>query len=52
VLDPRGENTLALVVTSDGAPAHAMEDIRLVPLRSARGGVPLQVLPASRYLQR
>lgn len=52
VLDPRGENTLALVVTSDGAPANAPEDIRLVPLRSARGGVPLQVLPPARYLQR
>jgi len=52
VLDPRGENTLALVVTSDGASANAPEDIRLVPLRSARGGVPLQVLPPARYLQR
>jgi len=52
IIDPRGENTLALVVTSDGQPANALENIHLVQLRSARGGVPLQVLPPARHLQR
>ena len=52
IVNPRGENTLALVVTSDGDSANALEDVKLVPLRSARGGVPLQVLPPARYLQR
>lgn len=52
ILNPQGENTLALVVSSDGQPENALEPIRLLPLRVARGGVPLEVLPASRYLQR
>jgi Glycosyl hydrolases family 35/Beta-galactosidase jelly roll domain/Beta-galactosidase, domain 2/Beta-galactosidase, domain 3 len=52
VLNPRGDNTLALVVSSNGEAANAMEAVRLVHLRSARGGVPLQVLPPSRHLQR
>jgi hypothetical protein len=52
ILNPQGENTLALVVSSDGKPENALEPIRLLPLRVARGGVPLEVLPASRYLQR
>lgn len=52
IVNPRGENTLALVVTSDGQPANALENVKLVQLRSARGGVPLQVLPPALYLQR
>ncbi len=52
IVNPRGENTLALVVSSDGQAANALEDVKLVHLRSARGGVPLQVLPPSRHLQR
>jgi hypothetical protein len=52
VLNPRGENTLTLAVTSDGRPENALEALRLLPLQVVRGGVPLQVLPLARYLQR
>jgi beta-galactosidase GanA len=38
-LDPHGENTIALAVTTDGKPANALEPVRLVVLRDARGGV-------------
>ena len=40
VLNPNGRNTIALAVTSDGDPANAIEDVRLVSLRTARGGPP------------
>lgn len=52
IVNPKGDNTMALVVTSDGKPENALERIRLLPLRVARGGVPLEILPPSRYLQR
>jgi hypothetical protein len=39
ILDPHGENTIALAVTTDGEPANALEPVRLVVLRAARGGV-------------
>jgi beta-galactosidase GanA len=52
ILHPNGENTLALAVTTDGAAANALEVPRLVPLNVARGGVPLELVPATRYLQR
>jgi hypothetical protein len=39
ILDPHGENTIALAVTTDGKPANALEPVRLVVLRAARGGV-------------
>lgn len=38
VLNPRGRNTLALAVTSNGDPANALEAVRLVNLRTVRGG--------------
>jgi hypothetical protein len=41
ILKHRGTNTLALAVTSDGAPGNALEQVRLVTLRSVRGGVPV-----------
>lgn len=40
VLNPNGRNTIALAVTSDGDPANAIEAVRLVSLRTARGGPP------------
>ncbi|WP_396595656.1 beta-galactosidase [Brevundimonas sp. R86498] len=40
VLNPNGRNVIALAVTSDGDPANAVEDVRLVALRTARGGPP------------
>ena len=39
LLDPNGYNTIALAVTTDGQPANALEPVRLVVLRSVRGGV-------------
>jgi beta-galactosidase GanA len=45
ILDPNGDNTIALAVTTDGKPDNALEPVKLVLLRAARGGVPLEVLP-------
>jgi beta-galactosidase GanA len=44
VLDPRGHNTLALAVTSDGGAGNALEAVRLTNLGTARGGVPVSVV--------
>ncbi|MCX2865080.1 beta-galactosidase [Paucibacter sp. PLA-PC-4] len=52
ILNPNGENTLALVVTTDGQPENALEPIKLVPMHIARGGVTLEPVPQSPYLQR
>lgn len=52
ILNPRGDNTLALAVTTDGQAANALEPVRLVPLRVARGGLPVEVLPTAHQLQR
>lgn len=52
ILNPNGENTIALAVTTDGKPENALEPVELVNLRTARGGVELEIMPASRYLQR
>ena len=38
ILDPQGENTVALAVTTDGQPGNALEPVRLVTLRAVRGG--------------
>ena len=46
ILNPNGENTIALAVTSDGAAANALEPVKLVNLRTARGGVPLEIMSA------
>jgi hypothetical protein len=39
ILDPHGDNTIALAVTTDGNHANALEPVRLVVLRAAHGGV-------------
>jgi hypothetical protein len=39
ILDPHGDNTIALAVTTDGKPANALEPVKLVVLRAVRGGV-------------
>jgi len=39
VLDPRGRNTLALAVTSDGAPDSGLEKVALHEFSIVRGGV-------------
>jgi hypothetical protein len=46
IIDPRGKNTIALAVTSDGAPGDALETVKLVNLRTVRGGVPVARVPA------
>lgn len=46
ILNPNGENTIALAVTTDGRPENALEPIRLVTLRATRGGVPLEIMTA------
>ena len=45
ILNHRGANTIALAVTSDGAPANAPENVRLVIMQNRRGGV--EVAPVS-----
>ncbi|MGA0568875.1 beta-galactosidase [Rathayibacter sp. KR2-224] len=49
ILDPRGHNTVAIAVTSDGGPGNALESVRLVDLGTVRGGVPLAQNEASSY---
>ena len=39
ILDPQGDNTIALAVTTDGDPANALEPVRLEVLRAVHGGV-------------
>lgn len=46
ILDHHGPNTVALAVTSDGAPGDALEAVRLVALRNVRGGVPVAMVAA------
>lgn len=46
ILNHRGRNTIALAVTSDGAPANALEDVKLVTLRNVRGGIPVAPVAA------
>ncbi|HEX3830798.1 MAG TPA: beta-galactosidase, partial [Solirubrobacteraceae bacterium] len=41
VLDPDGQNTLAIAVTSDGGPGNGLERVALTNLGTVRGGVPL-----------
>jgi len=44
ILDPRGSNTLALAVTSNGGAANALEKVALTNLGTVRGGVPLSLV--------
>ena len=39
ILNPNGRNTLAIAVTSDGAPGNRLEPVRLVDLGTVRGGL-------------
>ena len=47
ILNPNGANTIALAVTTDGQAGNALEPVRLVTLRAARGGVPLELMPGA-----
>lgn len=46
IIDPRGKNTIALAVTGDGTPDAALEPVKLVNLRTVRGGIPVARVPA------
>ena len=50
ILNPRGKNTLALAVTSDGAPSSTLETVKLVDLQTVRGGVPLEMVRAPSFV--
>ncbi len=39
LLNPNGDNVIALAVTTDGKPGNALEPVRLVNLHTVRGGV-------------
>ncbi|WP_235074331.1 beta-galactosidase [Asticcacaulis sp. AC466] len=52
ILNPNGDNTLTLAVTTDGAPQNALEAVKLVNLHTARGGVPLQMVSQPAHVQR
>ena len=47
ILNPNGANTIALAVTTDGKPGNALEPVKLVNLRTVRGGVPLEIMPGA-----
>lgn len=44
ILNPNGENTIALAVTTDGRKENALEPVKLVKLRAVRGGVDLEIM--------
>ncbi|RZJ33233.1 MAG: beta-galactosidase, partial [Brevundimonas sp.] len=46
ILDHHGNNTIALAVTSDGQTGHALEQVRLVTVRTVKGGVPVRMVAA------
>jgi hypothetical protein len=52
ILDPNGNNTITLAVTTDGKPENALEPVKLVLLNNARGGVPLELVSSPKTLQR
>jgi Beta-galactosidase jelly roll domain len=51
VLDPHGENTLAIAVTSDGGAGNGLERVSLTDLATVRGGVPLTLDDSPGYAQ-
>ena len=52
ILNPNGNNTIALAVTSDGLPKNALEPVKLLVLSASRGGVPLELVAMPKNLQR
>jgi hypothetical protein len=46
ILNHHGPNSIALAVTSDGAPGDALEQVKLVSLRTVKGGVSVKLVPA------
>ncbi len=52
ILNGHGVNTITLAVTSDGKAANAFEPVKLVVLRSARGGVAVEPVSSPSSTQR
>jgi beta-galactosidase GanA len=52
IVNPNGENTLTLAVTTDGRAENTLDLPRLVPLQVARGGVALELVASPRRLDR
>ena len=52
IIDPDGDNTITLAVTTDGQPQNALEPVRLVVLHNVRGGVPVEPVPSPSSTQR
>ncbi|MDO6412868.1 beta-galactosidase [Sphingomonas sp. BIUV-7] len=46
ILNHHGPNSIALAVTSDGAPGDALEQVRLVTMRNVKGGIPVRMVAA------
>ncbi len=46
ILNHRGRNSIALAVTSDGAPGNALEEVKLVTMRNVKGGLPVRMVAA------
>ncbi|PZU07565.1 beta-galactosidase [Sphingomonas sp.] len=46
IINHHGPNSIALAVTSDGAPGDALEAVKLVALRNVKGGVPVRMVAA------
>ena len=49
ILDPRGENTLAIAVLADGSTAGGLGDVTLANLGTAAGGVPVRPVRSPGY---
>jgi hypothetical protein len=49
VLNPDGNNTLAIAVTSNGGPGNGLENVALTDLGTVRGGVPVSMNQAPSY---
>jgi hypothetical protein len=46
ILDPHGNNTLAIALTSDGGAGNGLEQVQLTDLGTVRGGVPVAMVPS------
>ena len=51
ILDPRGKNTLALAVTSDGQPGSGLENVALTQFSIVRGGAPLELVSSPAFVK-
>ena len=49
ILNPNGENTLAIAVTSDGGQGNTLEPVKLVNLHTVRGGVPIRLVASPQW---